>query len=41
MSPDAMGTLNTFLPHEVLRPNPPQTPLQTIFRVRTITPKDF
>ncbi|MFO0930875.1 MAG: hypothetical protein U0736_28240 [Gemmataceae bacterium] len=41
MSPDAMGTLNTFLPHEVLRPNPPQTPLQTIFRVHTITPKDF
>jgi general secretion pathway protein D len=36
--PPMMGT---FTPAEPLRPNPPITPLQTIFQVHTVTPKDF
>lgn len=38
-APDARGTLGTFAPHEVVRPNPPTTPLQTIFRFHSIDPK--
>jgi general secretion pathway protein D len=40
-SPDAIGTLGTFSPHEVVRPNPPTTPLETIFRFHSVEPKDF
>src|SRR6185369_9013415 len=36
-----LGTLGTYNPQEVLRPNPPATELQKIFRVYTIIPKDF
>jgi general secretion pathway protein D len=36
-----LTTLNAFSPLEPLRPNPPQTPAQMIFRVHTILPKDF
>jgi general secretion pathway protein D len=40
-APEAKGTLGTFSPHEVVRPNPPNTPLQTIFRFHSVEPKDF
>jgi general secretion pathway protein D len=33
--------LGTFLPHEVLRPNPPVTDHQRIFRVHTVVPKAY
>jgi general secretion pathway protein D len=35
------GSLGTYTPPEVLRPNPPETPMQNIFRLHTILPKDF
>ncbi|MFN4258104.1 MAG: type II secretion system protein GspD [Gemmataceae bacterium] len=41
LAPDADGTLNSFLPHEALRPHPPENKCQTIFRIHTVTPKDF
>src|SRR5262249_39481984 len=41
LAPRAEGTLNAFLSREALRPNPPENQLQTIFRVHTVTPKDF
>ena len=34
-------TMNSFTPAEPLRANPPVTPLQTIFQVHTVRPKDF
>ncbi|MEL6895540.1 MAG: hypothetical protein AAFP90_05495, partial [Planctomycetota bacterium] len=40
-APDARGTLGTFSPHEVARPNPPKTPLETIFRFHSVEPKVF
>jgi len=36
-----MGSLGTYLPPEVLRPNPPQNELQNIFRTSIILPKEF
>jgi len=36
-----LTTLGTYTAPEVIRPNPPETPLQNIFRVHTILPKDF
>jgi general secretion pathway protein D len=36
-----LSTLGTYTPPEVLRPRPPETPLQNIFRVHTISPKEF
>ena len=41
LSPDADGTLNSFLPREVLRPDLPKNQCETIFKVHTVTPKDF
>jgi general secretion pathway protein D len=38
---DAQGTLGTFAPHEVVRPNPPTSPLQTIFRFHSVEPKTY
>jgi general secretion pathway protein D len=38
---DPNGGMNTFLPHEVLRPNPPQTECQTIFRFHSLEPKEY
>lgn len=35
------GSLGTYTPPEVLRPYPPETALQNIFRVHFIRPKDF
>lgn len=40
-APEAVGTLNTFAPHEVVRPNPPLNPLQTIFRFHDVEPKEY
>jgi len=40
-APTGRGTLGTFSPHEVVRPNPPNTPLETIFRFHSVEPKDF
>lgn len=40
-SPHGVGTLNTFAPHEVVRPNPPLNPLQTIFRFHNVEPKIY
>ena len=40
-APHARGTLSTFAPHEVVRPQPPLTPLQTIFRFHSIEPKVY
>ncbi len=36
-----MSPLGAFLPHETLRPNPPITDRQRIFRVHTVTPKSY
>ena len=36
-----LNTLGTYNPQEVLRPCPPETELQNIFRVHTIDPKRF
>jgi len=38
---DPSGTLNSFLPHEVTRANPPQTECQKIFRFHSLEPKRF
>jgi general secretion pathway protein D len=35
------GTLGTYVPHEVLRANPPRNELQNIFRTTVVLPKDF
>ncbi len=40
-APEAVGTMNTFAPNEVVRPNPPQNPLQTIFRFHHVEPKEY
>jgi general secretion pathway protein D len=40
-SPDPIGTLDSFAPHEVLQANPPQSPLQTIFRLHSLEPKAY
>ncbi|QGJ68949.1 Hypothetical protein PBC10988_6140 [Planctomycetales bacterium 10988] len=40
-APEARGTLGTYAPHEVVRPNPPRTPLQTIFRFHSVEPKIY
>lgn len=40
-APDGEGTLDTFAPHEVVRPNPPTNPLQTIFRFHSVDPKVY
>lgn len=40
-APDPRGTLDTFAPHEVVRPNPPLNPLQTIFRFHSLEPKVY
>lgn len=36
-----VGTLDTFGPQEVVRPNPPASPLQTIFRFHSVEPKVY
>jgi general secretion pathway protein D len=36
-----LSTLGTYTPPEVPRPNPPETPLQNIFRVHTQLPPDY
>ncbi len=41
MSPEPTGSLNTFLPRELLRPNPPQNPKQDVFKIHKILPRDF
>jgi general secretion pathway protein D len=38
---DPNGTLNSFLPHEVLRANPPVTECQKIFRFHSLEPKTY
>ena len=40
-APDGRGALGTFSPHEVVRPDPPTTPLDTIFRFHSVEPKDY
>ena len=35
------GTMNTFLPHEVLRANPPMTECQKVFRFHSLEPKEY
>lgn len=40
-SPDGVGTLNSFLPPEVLRASPPETKLQQIFRFHSLYPKTY
>lgn len=40
-APDALGTLNSFAPQEILTADPPETPLQTIFRLHSIRPKIY
>jgi general secretion pathway protein D len=40
-APDAKGTLGTFSPHEVVRPSPPTTPLETVFRFHSVEPKEY
>lgn len=40
-SPEGSGTLNSFNPIEVLRPNPPINNCQQIFRWHFVTPKDY
>ncbi len=40
-APEAAGTLGTFSPHEVVRPNPPTSPLKTIFRFHSVEPKVY
>ena len=38
---DPSGTLNTFLPHEVIRPNPPTNECENIFRFHSVEPKSY
>jgi general secretion pathway protein D len=38
---DPAGSMETFAPEEVLRPNPPQTELQSIFRFHSVLPKAY
>ena len=38
---DPSGTMNTFLPHEVIRANPPCTECQKIFRFHSLEPKRY
>lgn len=38
---DNLSSMGTFTPAEVLRPAPPLTPHQSIFRVHMVRPKDF
>ena len=40
-SPDAVGTLNSFNPPEVLRASAPETKLQQIFRFHSLYPKTY
>ncbi|MCG8649372.1 MAG: hypothetical protein MI861_06045 [Pirellulales bacterium] len=40
-APEAKATLGTFSPHEVVRPDPPTTPLETIFRFHSVEPKEY
>lgn len=40
-APDAVGTMNSFLPRETLRANPPLNELQTIFRFHSLVPKAY
>jgi general secretion pathway protein D len=41
MAPDAVGTMNSFAPQEILVPHPPQSPLQMIFRFHSLEPKTY
>jgi general secretion pathway protein D len=36
-----IGTMNTFTPDEVLRPNPPHNELENIFRFHSVLPTDY
>lgn len=38
---DVSGTLNTFLPHETLRPNPPLNECENIFRFHSVEPRSY
>lgn len=38
---DPGGSLETFVPEEVLRPDPPQNQLQSIFRFHSVLPKAY
>ena len=40
-APDAQGTMNTFYPHEVVRPNPPLDYHDNIFRFHSVQPKRY
>lgn len=40
-APEGNGMLGTFAPNEVVRPSPPQNPLQTIFRFHSVEPKIY
>lgn len=40
-APDAVGTMNSFLPRETLRANPPENQFQTIFRFHSLVPKAY
>ncbi|MGA2499957.1 MAG: hypothetical protein ABSH20_19640 [Tepidisphaeraceae bacterium] len=36
-----IGSMNTYLPHEVPRPNPPRNDLERIFRFHSVLPAEF
>ena len=38
---EPLGTMKTYLPNEVLRPNPPKNQLEQIFRFHSVLPTDF
>lgn len=38
---DPTGAMGTFMPFEVARPNPPQTPCDMIFQTHTVCPKRY
>jgi general secretion pathway protein D len=41
MAPNPVGTLGAFTPRDPLRPDPPLTQWESIFKVHFVSPKDF
>lgn len=40
-APDGAGTMNTFMPHEVIRAMPPLAPGEQIFQFHSLSPKSY
>jgi general secretion pathway protein D len=40
-APNAVGTMNTFSPQEILTANPPMNKFQGVFRFHSVNPKAY